>query len=44
MIVGDEIVVEGADVFEHKLEKVICTHLGLPEPQPRKKDIFIRAG
>ena len=33
-MVGEEIVVEGSDVSEHKLETVICKHLGLPEPAP----------
>jgi hypothetical protein len=37
-MVGDEIVVEGTDVAEFDLEKVICRHLDLPEP--RKKGIF----
>ena len=38
VMVGDEIVVEGTDVSEIDLEKVICQHLGLPEP--RKKGFF----
>jgi hypothetical protein len=37
VMVGEEIVVEGADVTEDKLEAVICRHLGLPEPEPAKK-------
>jgi hypothetical protein len=32
IIVGDEVVVEGSDIHEHKLETAICRHLGLPEP------------
>ncbi|MCB2187589.1 MAG: hypothetical protein KQJ78_14300 [Deltaproteobacteria bacterium] len=32
VMVGEEIVVEGADVDEFELEKVICRQLGLPEP------------
>ena len=43
VMVGDEIVVEGTDVSEVDLEKVICRHLGLPEPQPRKKGFFGRS-
>ncbi len=39
VMVGDEIVVEGTDVAELDLEKVICQQLGLPEP--RKKG-FVR--
>ena len=42
VMVGDEIVVEGTDVSELDLEKVICRHLGLPEPQPGKKGFFRR--
>ena len=30
VMVGEEIVVEGADVAEDQLEAVICRHLGLP--------------
>lgn len=42
IMVGDEIVVEGADVAEHKLEAAICRHLGLPEPEPPKKGFMGR--
>ncbi len=42
IMVGDEIVVEGADVAENKLEAVICRHLGLPAPEPRQKGIIGR--
>ncbi len=42
VMVGDEIVVEGTDVLEIDLEKVICKHLNLPEPQPRKGSWFGR--
>ena len=42
VMVGDEIVVEGTDVSQIDLEKVICQHLGLPEPKPRKKGLFER--
>ena len=37
IMVGEEIVVEGADVAEDNLEAVICRHLGLPAPEPRQK-------
>jgi hypothetical protein len=40
VMVGDEIVVEGTDVSSIDLEKVICRHLGLPEPS--KKGFFGR--
>ena len=42
VMVGEEIVVEGADVDEVKLEGVICRHLGLPEPGPPKKGLLSR--
>ncbi|UCF90993.1 MAG: hypothetical protein JSW39_22335 [Desulfobacterales bacterium] len=42
VMVGDEIVVEGADVTKEKLEAVIRRHLDLPEPTPRRKGIFGR--
>lgn len=35
VMVDEEIVVEGSDVSEYKLETVICKHLGLPEPQQK---------
>jgi hypothetical protein len=42
VMVGDEIVAEGTDVDEHRLETVICTHLGLPAPEPPKKGFMGR--
>lgn len=42
VMVGDEIVVEGADVSEHELEASICRQLGLPEPRPQKKGLLSR--
>jgi hypothetical protein len=42
VMVGDEIVVEGTDVDEHKLEAVICRHLELPEPELPKKGFLGR--
>jgi len=42
VMVGDEIVVEGSDVPEDKLEAAICRHLGLPAPEPKKKGILGR--
>jgi hypothetical protein len=38
-MVGDEIIVEGTDVAHDTLEAVICRHLGLSAPTP-KKSIF----
>lgn len=40
VMVGEEIVAEGSDVSDEKLESVICKHLGLPPPEPKKKGIF----
>jgi hypothetical protein len=42
IMVDDEIVVEGSDVAEDKLENVIRTHLGLPPMAPEKKGIWGR--
>ncbi len=37
VMVADEIVVEGSNISQDKVEAVICRHLGLPEPEPEKK-------
>jgi hypothetical protein len=37
VMVGDEIVTEGADIAEADLEAAIRRQLGLPEPPPEKK-------
>jgi hypothetical protein len=42
VMVGDEIVVEGSDVEQKELETIICRHLGLPPPEPRKKGVLGR--
>jgi hypothetical protein len=42
VMVGDEILVEGTDVSEEELEAVICGHLGLPPPEPKKKRLLGR--
>jgi hypothetical protein len=42
VMVGEEIVVEGSDVAEDRLEAVICRCLGLPEPEPQKKGVLGR--
>jgi hypothetical protein len=42
VMVGEEIVVEGSDVSDEKLERVICKHLGLPSPEPKTKSILGR--
>jgi hypothetical protein len=42
VMVGDEILVEGADITDEQLEAAICRGLGLPEPQPQKKGVLSR--
>jgi hypothetical protein len=42
VMVGDEIVVEGSDVSDDRLEAVICRYLGRPAPEAEKKHIIGR--
>ncbi|MBF0509792.1 MAG: hypothetical protein HQK57_12820 [Deltaproteobacteria bacterium] len=42
VMVGEEIVVEGSNTTQDKVEAVICRQLGLPGPEPRKKGILGR--
>ena len=42
VMVGEEILVEGTDVSDEKLETAICKQLGLPPPDPKKKGILGR--
>ncbi len=42
VMVGEEIAVEGSDIAEESLEALICNHLGLAPPEPRKKGILSR--
>jgi hypothetical protein len=42
VMVAEEIVVEGADVAEDKLEAVIRRHLGLASPEPEKSGFLKR--
>ncbi len=42
VMVDEEIVVEGTDVAEDKLENAIRTHLGLPPLEPGRKGILGR--
>ena len=42
VMVGKEIVVEGSNVAEEKIETVIRRHLGLPETEPDRKRLFGR--
>jgi len=40
VMVGDEIVVEGADVAQYDIEAAICKHLNLPLPEKEEKGLF----
>jgi hypothetical protein len=40
VMVGDEIVAEGSDVSDEKLEAVICKHLVISEAEPQKKSFW----
>ena len=42
IMVGDEIVVEGSNISQGKVELVICRCLGISEPEPEKKGILGR--
>ena len=42
VMVGDEVVVEGSDVRQFKVEEEICRQQGLPPPKPEKKGFLKR--
>jgi hypothetical protein len=42
IMVDDEIVVEGSDVAEDRLEDVIRAHLGMPALEQKKKGVWER--
>ena len=42
VMVGEEIVVEGANVAQDKVESFICRCLGMPVSKPEKKGIMGR--
>ena len=42
VMVGEEIMVEGTDIAQEKLESAICRQLGLPEPDPEQKGLLGR--
>lgn len=44
VMVGEEILVEGTDVSEDKLEEAICRHLGLAGPLKEKSILRRLAG
>ena len=42
IMIGEEILTEGSDVSDEKVEAAICKSLGLPTPAPKKKGVFGR--
>ena len=42
VMVEDEILVEGSDISQGKLESAICRHLGLPEPEKTRRGFLAR--
>ncbi len=42
IMVGEQILVEGTDIEQGKLESAICRQLGLPEPEPARKSLLGR--
>ncbi len=42
IMIGDDILVEGSDISEEKLEAAICEKLGIEPPEPKKKGILGR--
>jgi hypothetical protein len=42
VMVGDEIVVEGSGIDEYEVEKAICRHLKMEQPEPPKKGLLGR--
>jgi hypothetical protein len=42
IMVGDELIVQGCDIDEEKVEAAICRHLGLPEAEPQRKGMLGR--
>ena len=42
IMIGEEILIEGSDVSDERVEAAICQSLGLPPPNPKKKGMFGR--
>ncbi len=42
VMVDEEILVEGENISQYKVEEAICRRLGLPEPEPEKKGVLGR--
>ena len=42
IMIGEEILIEGSDISDEKLEAAICKHLGIAPPDPKKPGILGR--
>lgn len=42
IMVGEDILTEGSDVSDEKVETAICEQLGITPPEPKKKGIIGR--
>ena len=42
IMIGEEILSEGSDISDEKIEAAICKSLGLPPPDPEKKGVLGR--
>ena len=42
IMIGEEILSEGSDISDEKIEAAICKSLGLPPPEPKKKGMLGR--
>ena len=42
IMIGEEILTEGSDISDEKIEAAICKSLGLPPPELKKKGVLGR--
>ena len=42
VMVADDILIEGSDISQEKLEYAICRHLGIAKPKKTPKGLFSR--
>jgi len=42
IMVGEDILTEGSDISDEKVETAICEHLGITPPDPKKRGILGR--
>ena len=42
IMIGDDILTEGSDISDDKVETAICEQLGITPPEPKKKGILGR--